>query len=340
MGITKKGNMKSRRDFVKLAILSSVGLMMGCSSNKKVEECDPSLKYGAKRKFKMKFTPRFPMGYASIAGKDPFVRMQFFRDAGFTAVEGVVFVAHNGKEYTEKEKALQIALGKKAKELGLEMGNVSSMNDKDYAMMGEYQLPIKGKYVSSKEGLREELVRRMEKTFGVLERLGSKEFIIGAGTKGSKLSATKQMDNTIENMAFCADYVAKRGYKIVIEPLNTTSHPNIFIDNATKGAEIVRAVNKPSCRLLYDLFHEQMQVGNLNSLDDDKVWNCIESFHIADAPQRCEPTSGVIDYKKVLMKIWDKGFRGFLGLEHRQTENTKECDLRILQIYRDLDIQA
>ncbi len=338
MEITKKENMKNRRDFLKLAMLSSVGIMMGCTSKK--QEFDQTLKYGAKRKFIRKFTPRFSMGYNFIAGKDPFKRMQFFHDAGFTAVEGVVFVTHNGKNYTEAQKQQQIALGKMARELGLEMGNVSSMNDKDFAMMGEYQLPIKDKYVSSKEGLREELVRRMEKTFGVLERLGSKEFIIGAGTKGSKLSATKQMDNTIENMAFCADYVAKRGYKIVIEPLNTISHPNIFIDNATMGAEIVRAVNKPSCRLLYDIFHEQMQVGNLNSLDDDKVWNCIESFHIADAPQRCEPTSGVIDYAKVLDKIWDKGFRGFLGLEHRQTENTKECELRILEIYRKLDKQS
>ncbi len=332
--------MKKRRDFIKTLLLSSTAMIVGCSSIKVADKVDATLKYGAKRKFKMKFTPRFPMGYQSIAGKDPFKRMQFFHDAGFTAVEGVVFVAHNGKDYTQAQKQQQIALGKMARELGLEMGNVSSMNDKDFAMMGEYQLPIKDKYVSSKEGLREELVRRMEKTFGVLERLGSKEFIIGAGTKGSKLSATKLMDNTIENMAFCADYVAKRGYKIVIEPLNTTSHPNIFIDNATLGAEIVRAVNKPSCRLLYDLFHEQMQVGNLKSLDDDKVWNCIESFHIADAPQRCEPTSGVIDYKNVLKKIWDKGFRGFLGLEHRQTENTKEKDLQILQIYRDLDIQS
>ena len=330
--------MKNRRDFIKLAMLSSVGIMMGCTSKK--QEIDPTLKYGAKRKFIRKFTPRFPMGYNSIAGKDPFKRMQFFRDAGFTAVEGVVFVGHNGKDYTEAQKQQQITLGKMAKDLGLEMGNVSSMNDKDFAMMGEYQLPIKDKYVSSKEGLREELVRRMEKTFGVLERLGSKEFIIGAGTKGSKLSVTKQMDNTIENMAFCADYVAKRGYKIVIEPLNTISHPNIFIENATIGAEIVRAVNKPSCRLLYDFFHEQMQVGNLNSLDDEKVWSCIESFHIADAPKRCEPTSGVIDYAKVLDKVWDKGFRGFLGLEHRQTENTKECDLRILEIYRKLDKQS
>ena len=321
-------------------MLSCAGFFVSCASSKTSPQIDSSLKYGAKRKFIRKFTPRFPMGYKALAGADPFKRMQFFHDAGFTAIEGVVFVAHNGKDYTDAQKQEQIALGKKAKELGLEMGNVSSMNDKSFAMMGEYQLPIKDKYVSSKEGMREELVRRMEKTFAVMDRLGSKEFIIGAGTKGSKLSFAKQFDNTVENMAFCADYAAKKGYKIVIEPLNTTSHPNIFIDNATLGAKIVKAVNKPSCRLLYDFFHEQMQVGNLNSLDDDNVYSCIESFHIADAPQRREPTSGVIDYPAVLDKVWKKGFRGFLGLEHYQSQNTKEFDLKVLEIYRNLDIQS
>ena len=321
-------------------MLSCAGFFVGCTSSRDSEPIDLSLKYGAKRKFKMKFTPRFPMGYQSTAGKNPFKRMQFFRDAGFTAVEGVVFVAHNGKDYTEAQKHQQIALGKMARELGLEMGCISSMNEKFAALMTEHQLPIKNKKVFSKDAVREELVKQMDKTIGVMQRLGSKTFIIGAGTKGEKLSFAKQLDNTIEHMSFCADYIAKKGFVMEIEPLNTISHPNIFIDNATLGAEIVRAVNKPSCRLLYDFFHEQMQVGNLKSLDDDKVWNCIESFHFADAPKRCEPTSGVIDYKNVLNKVWNRGFRGFLGLEHRQTENTKEKDLQILQIYRDLDIQA
>ena len=330
--------MKTRREFLKNTMLSCAGLFAGAAFAN-AECCAVQLKYGAKRKFKMKFTPRFPMCYTSTAGKDPFDRMRFFAEAGFTAVEGVVFVGHSGGDYTEAQKLQQTKLGQLARDLGLEMGNVSSMNEKDFAMMGEFQLPIKGKYVCSKEGLREELAKRMEKTFGVLERLGSKEFIIGAGTRGERLTFAKQFDNTVENMAFCADYAAKRGFRALIEPLNTKSHPNIFIDNATMGAEIAAAVNKPSCRILYDIFHEQMQVGNLKSLDDEKVWGMIGSFHIADAPTRCEPGSGVIDYKTVLKKIWDRGYRGFLGLEHRQTVVSKDFDMRILQIYRDLDIQ-
>ena len=54
-------------------------------------------------------------------------------------------------------------------------------------------------------------------------------------------------------------------------------------------------------------------------------------------PTRQEPTTGVIDFPRVLKKIWDRGFRGFIGLEYGQSVATKERDMQILQIYKDLD---
>lgn len=327
----------NRRNFIKTTMLSCGAVLAGCATSKKVgeEKPLPFLKYGATRQFKMKFAPRLYGLFYATAGKDLFKRLEFFRDAGFTAVEAVYNVNHNGKDYTEREIQHQILLGKKVKELGLEMSNVSSMNEKDFAMMTEFQLPIKDKKVFSKEGTKEELTKRMDKTFGVLKRIGSKMFIIGAGTRGNTLSYAKQFDNTLEMMAYCAEYCQENGFTMEIEPLNTTLHPGCFIDNATMGAKIVKAVDNPHCRLLYDFYHEQMQTGSLKSLDDDNVWKSIESFHIADSPSRREPGSGVINYKEVLKKVWNKGFRGFLALEHGQSKNVS--DMQLLQIYRDLD---
>ncbi len=329
---------KSRREFLKLAALSCAGIVSGCAVGGQGRSEDLSyLKYGATRKFRMKFTPRLGMGYKSTAGKNMLQRMDFFRDAGFTAVEGAVFVVHNGADYSEKEKQFQLELGRHARALGLEMGNVSSMNEKDFAMMTEFQMPVKGKAVFSKDGVREELYRRMDKTFGVLERIGSKTFIIGAGTRGECLPYLKQLDNVVENMSMCAKYARGRGFVMEIEPLCTQAHPGIFINTASLGAEIAAAVDNTSCRILLDVFHEQMQTGSLASLDDDNVWRYIESFHLADAPTRQEPTTGVIDFPRVLKKIWDRGFRGFIGLEHGQSVVSKERDMQIFQIYRDLD---
>ena len=323
-----------RRHFLKSLGIVFAGSALGCAG---ASQRDLSfLKYGAKRQFKMKFTPRLGMGFKSTIGSDMLKRLEFFRDAGFRAVEGVANVSHPG-QYSESQKDYQRLLGKRAKELGLEVGNVSSMNEKHAALMCEFEIPGKGRKVFSKQGAYEVLDERLEKTFGVLERIGSKTFIIGAGVRGERLPFSRQFDNVVECMAYCAGRCRERGYVMEIEPLCDKAHPGIFIDNATFAGRICALVDNPSCRILFDTFHEHVQTGSLDSLDDEQVWTHIESFHIADSPDRFEPTTGLIDFPTVLKKIWDRGFRGFLGLEHLQSARTRERDMQILQIYRELD---
>ena len=185
------------------------------------------------------------------------------------------------------------------------------------------------------------LEEQLENTFGVLSRVGSKILIIGPGALDKELDWRKQYDNVIDNMSFCADICKKRGFIMEIEALNTVKeHPGVFCVNNTLAARIARDVNSPACGILYDIYHEYMQTGNLSSLDDENVWNRIVSFHVADAPGRNEPGSGEIDYAKVFKKIWDKGYRGFIGLEHGQSIKTPEQDAEILKRYRAFDAQV
>ncbi len=327
-------NTISRRKFFGGMSAAMLATMLGACASTECKSGNSCGKTAKADKFKMKFAPRGL--FAASCGKDPFKRFKWLSENGFWAVEGVVFV-NPDKIYKQEEINLQRALGAYAREVGLEMGCVSSMNNKDFPVMTANQVPVKGKVIRDKKAVRDCLARQMDNTFAVMERLGSKQFIIGAGTNDSELSPEKQYENTVENMAFCADYCKRYGFTMEIEPLNTKSHPNLYIDRAELGAKIVRDVNNPHCRLLFDIFHEQMQVGSLDALDKPEVWNCIESFHIADAPSRQEPGTGNIDYKKVLKKIWDKGYRGFIGLEHGQTDKSLEGDRKLLQIYRDLD---
>ena len=287
--------------------------------------------------FKMLFAPRVGMPtFQQMAGKDEIKRMEFFKGQGFRGVEGVVFIQHK-KPFSDKQKQRQKLIGEKAKELGLAMGPQSSMNEKDVPTMTANKT-LDGK--SGKTAIRDMLKRQLETTFGVLENVGGKTFIIGPGALDKELEWDRQYANVVENMAFCADIVGKAGFVMEIEPLNTVSHPGVFCDRAELGARICRDVNMPSCRILYDIFHEQMQVKNLDSLDNPDVWKYIESFHVADAPDRNEPGTGIIDYPKVFKKIWDKGFRGIIGLEHMQSAKTIECEKQIIDRYRSYDALA
>lgn len=337
-------NKLTRRQFIgagaACVLVSGVGLFGGCMGASETSANDVSLKTAKNsrpNKFRIKFAPRGL--FRASTGKDPFYRLKWLSDNGFTAVEGLIFVMPS-KVYKQEEMNTQRALGTYAKELGLEMGCISSMNEKSFPVMTANQVPVKDRVVRDKKAVRDCLARQMDNTFGVMERIGCKTFIIGPGIVDKELSPEKQYENVVENMSFCADYCKRYGFTMEIEPLNTTSHPNMYCDRAALGAKIVRDVNNPHCRLLYDVFHEQMQVGNLDSLDNPDVWSCIESFHIADAPGRNEPGTGSINYEKVLKKIWDKGYRGFIGLEHGQSDKSLEGDQKLLRIYRKLDSVA
>ena len=320
-----------RRDFIKaLSAAACAGFFAA-----------PSFGADAK-KFKMKFSPRLGFSFGvPTAGRDPIKLMEYFKGCGLLAVEGVCPINHS-KKFSPAEIEKQIQIGEKARELGLEVGSLSSMNEKDVPTMTANKVRrADGSIVEDKPALRAMLEGQLETTFGVLERVGSKILIIGPGALDRKLDWRKQYDNVIENMSFCADICKKRGFVMEIEALNTVKdHPGVFCVNNTLAARIARDVDSPACGILYDIYHEYMQAGNLSSLDDPNVWKSIVSFHVADAPGRNEPGSGEIDYAGVFKKIWDKGYRGFIGLEHGQTVKTPEKDAEILKTYRAFDAQV
>lgn len=324
-----------RREFVKLAGLGAAASLAPYGKNLLAKNIfTRSENSKAANAFKIKFTPRVGMPiFRASAGKDPFERMKYFKSKGFSAVEGLIFINHK-KPYSPEKIAQQKAMGELAKSLGLEMGCQSSMNEKDIPTMTANQT------LEGKRGIveiRDMLRRQLDTSFAVLERFNCKTFIIGPGAADKELSWQKQYDNSVENMKFCAQICKDAGFIMEIEPLNTTSHRGVFCDRASLGAKMCDDVNMSSCRLLYDVFHEQMQMGNLDTLDDPKIWKHIESFHIADVPDRKEPGTGILDFPKILKKIHDKGFRGFIGMEHLQSQESVKRDDEILEIYRKLD---
>lgn len=217
----------TRRNFIETGALASLGafaaMFSGC--NGAVGESATKSAQVSRKKFKMKFAPRGL--FRASTGKDPLKRLKWLSDNGFIAVEGVVFCKPS-KVYKQEEMNQQIAIGEYAKALGLEMGCISSMNDKDFPIMTANQVPDKSKTIRDKKAVRDCLMRQMDNTFGVLERIKSKSFIIGPGIVDKELSAQKQYENVVENMSFCADYCKRAGFVAEIEPLNTTSHPNMY----------------------------------------------------------------------------------------------------------------
>lgn len=110
----------------------------------------------------------------------------------------------------------------------------------------------------------------------------------------------------------------------------------MFLHSIPQAYAMCKAVGSPSMKILFDVYHVQIQEGNLMPTLD-YAWDEVAYFQLGDTPGRFEPGTGEINYRNLLQHIWDKGFRGFLGLEHGVKGPGKEGNLAVLKAYREVD---
>ena len=100
--------------------------------------------------------------------------------------------------------------------------------------------------------------------------------------------------------------------------------------------QICKAVDSPSCKILNDLYHQQITEGNLIP-NINMAWDEIAYFQVGDNPGRKEPTTGEINYKNVFKHIHKKGFKGIVGMEHGNSKPGKEGEEALIKAYRYSD---
>jgi hydroxypyruvate isomerase len=113
-------------------------------------------------------------------------------------------------------------------------------------------------------------------------------------------------------------------------------HPGLFLNKAAQAYEVCRAVNSPSCKILFDIYHQQKHEGNLIP-NIDRAWNEIAYFQVGDNPGRNEPTTGEINYLNLFRHIHSKSTQMILGMEHGNSKPGKEGERAVIEAYRKTD---
>ena len=105
-------------------------------------------------------------------------------------------------------------------------------------------------------------------------------------------------------------------------------HPDYMADSSRWGIELARALNSPSFKLLYDIYHMQIMEGNLvANIKENHQW--YGHYHVAGVPGRNEPWEAQeINYPAVMAAIESTGFNGYVALEYLFTTNKKESMAR------------
>ncbi len=180
------------------------------------------------------------------------------------------------------------------------------------------------------------VLQKMQQGIATMARTGITQALVVPGRYDESLAWDFQTANVIDNLRACAELCAPRGLVIVLEPLNPKNHPGLFLTKIPQAFAICRAVNSPSCKIVNDIYHQQVTEGNLIP-NIEAAWSEIAAFHLGDNPGRWEPTSGEINYRNIFKWIHAKGYDGVLCMEHGQSKPGKEGEQAVIDAYRACD---
>ncbi len=305
--------MKRRKFLKKNAILAAApfvtsGLIAKSLSNKIIAE----------RPFQLNYAPHFGM-FKNNAGADLLDQIQFMHDQGFRSLED------NGMK--GRSKQVQNNIAKKMKRLGMKMG----------VFVGHKIYWREPNLTSGDKSLQDEFVKNIKESVEVAKRVNATWMTVVPGHVDIKKEMAYQTANVVEALRRACDVLEPHNLVMVLEPLNWWSnHAGQFLSEIPQTYQICRAVNSPSCKILFDIYHQQISEGNLIP-NMNKSWKEIAYFQIGDNPGRKEPTTGEINYYNVFEHIHSKGYKGILGMEHGNSQKGKAGEIQVIKAYREVD---
>jgi hydroxypyruvate isomerase len=152
-----------------------------------------------------------------------------------------------------------------------------------------------------------------------------------------RLEMSYQTANVIEALKWAAGVLEPHGLVIVLEPLNTLrDHPGQFLNRIPQAYALCKAVGSPSCKILFDIYHQQITEGNLIP-NIDRAWDEIAYFQVGDNPGRREPGTGEINYRNVFRHIHGKGYSGIVGMEHGNARPGRDGERAVIDAYKTAD---
>jgi hydroxypyruvate isomerase len=308
--VTKPANEMKRRAFVRNGLLAAAAFTASPTIARQGE-----VKKG--QPFKLKYAPHLGM-FENSAGKDPIAQLEFMAEQGFRAFED------NGMK--DREVSLQEKMARTMGRLGIEMGVFVA--HKIY-----WQEP---NLASGNPDKREEFLNDIRSSVEVAKRVNAKWMTVVPGHVDLRQDMGYQTANVVESLKRAAGILEPHGLVMVLEPLNFRNHPGLFLTKAAQAYQICKAVGSPSCKILFDIYHQQIQEGNLIP-NIDQAWEEIAYFQIGDNPGRKEPGTGEINYLNVFRHIASKGYEGILGMEHGNSLPGKEGEMAVIDAYRKAD---
>jgi len=175
---------------------------------------------------------------------------------------------------------------------------------------------------------RAEYLEALQETIDVAAKLNCRTLISQVGNELPGVPRCEQHASLVAGLAASAPLLAKAGVTLTIEPLNLlVDHAGYYLARSDEAFEVIREVNSPNVKVLFDIYHQQITEGHLirNIRDNAQL---IGHYHIADNPGRGEIGTGEINYPNVLKAVEETGYQGYVGVELFPKHGTDEAALQ------------
>ena len=253
----------------------------------------------------------------NLGGADFIDQIKFAYSVGFRAIED------NGMMNRTPE--MQKKIGDTLAKLGMTMGVFVNVFD---------NWPLQTSLTSGNKEWRQKFVTYCKESVEVAKRCNAKWITVVPGNYDRSLPEGIQTANVIQSLRLGAEILEPHGLVMVLEPLSDT--PDLFLRHSDQTYAMCKAVNSPSCKILFDMYHMQRNEGNMIK-NIDLVYDEIGYFQIGDNPNRKEPGTGEVNYKNIFKHLYEKGYKGVLGMEHGNALPGKEGELALIKAYREAD---
>jgi len=303
-----------RRNFVRNGIGAAAAF--GLAGPRTIFASTQGAGAASNKKFKLNYAPSIGE-FKAHAGDDPIAQIKFAADEGFQAM------FDNG--IMGRAVPLQEAITKEIEKRGMTLG--------PFVLYADFKVES---FVLDAKETREMLLDKMRQGVETMKRTGIKWALVVPGRYNQQLPWDYQTAHVVENLRACMEICEPAGLVLVLEPLNPRDHPGLFLTKMGQAYNICKAVKSPSCKILDDMYHQQITEGDLIP-NINACWDELAAFHIGDNPGRKEPTTGEINYKNVFKHIFNKGYKGVLCMEHGHSKPGKEGERAVIDAYHYCD---
>ena len=254
--------------------------------------------------------------FKNSAGDDFIEQIKFGHSMGFRSIED------NGM--MKRPVELQEKIGKTLASLGMQMGVFVIDGGENW----------KTSLATGKQEFKDVFLKTCKDAVNVAKRCNAKWMTVVPGFFDRSLPVDLQTANIIDSLRKGSAILEPHGLIMVLEPLSDT--PDLYLRHSSQTFMVCKAVNSPSCKILFDMYHMQRNEGDIiNNIN--RTWDEIAYLQIGDNPGRKEPTTGEMNYKNIFRHIHSKGYKGVLGMEHGNAKPGKEGELALINAYRECD---